>query len=511
MIAAVLAALLQTAPASPAPVALRRPLDDAYRQALDLLYDGRPERALASLARTRQRAPDDPVGPYLESLVAVWRLEQYPPSTAADRDLFRRIDEVSRLADAALRKDPKDLRALLARGAAQGVRSRFHLLRGQRSDAAQAAVRMREDLLKVHEADPACVDALFGLGLYDYYADVLPKLAKVLRFLARMPGGDRERGLARIGSAGEGSLFHDDEVQAQLYEVYAFYENEPDRALSEMRGMRRRHPGWPLWALKLAEHLRDRMGLYAESAAVAREGVEAGQKGQVNYQGAAGALMRISLGESLLLDLRFADARRELLLVKDGPAEIAGALLRARLLLGRALESDGDREGAIAHYRRAATSADREVRRGAEDALRTPIPATELEGLSLVAQARRLREAGRRREAAEAYRRAARVWPESQEARLLAAEDDLLHGNPDDARDAVDDVAGDDEPRPAWLRSWSRLLKGHLLDLDGERRRAVDEYKKVLKTTYGLAELRERAEDGVRRPFRRSASSNNIK
>ena len=221
--------------------------------------------------------------------------------------------------------------------------------------------------------------------------------------------------------------------------------------------------------------------------------------------------MRISLGESLLLDLRFADARRELLLVKDGPAEIAGALLRRACCWAAALESDGDREGAIAHYRRAATSADRDVRRRAEDALRTPIPAAELEGLSLVAQARRLREAGRRREAAEVYRRAARVWPESQEARLLAAEDDLLHGDPDDARDAVDDVAGDDEPRPPWLRSWSRLLKGHLLDLDGERRRAVDEYKKVLKTTYGLAELRERAEDGVRRPFRRSANSNNIK
>ena len=122
--------------------------------------------------------------------------------------------------------------------------SRLHLLRAERADAARAAVRMREDLLKVREADPACVDALFGLGLYDYYADVLPRLAKVLRFLARMPGGDRERGLARIESAGDGSLFHDDEVQAQLWD-HAFYEKSPDRALAEVRGMRRRH-GWPL-------------------------------------------------------------------------------------------------------------------------------------------------------------------------------------------------------------------------------------------------------------------------
>jgi len=509
VIAPVLAALLAAAPA--VPDALGRPQDKAYRQALDLLYDGRPEQALLDLAEARKGAPGDPVGPYLEALVTVWRLEQRPPSTNADRELFRRVDEATRLANQALAKDPQDLRALLARGASQGVLSRHHLSRLQRTDAARTAVRMREDLTKVHEADPACVDALFGLGLYDYYADVLPRLAKVLRFLARMPGGDRERGLRLIVSAGEGSLFHDDEVQAQLYEIYAFYEKDPDRALAEVRGMRRRHPGWPLWALKLAEHLRDRMGLYAESAAVAREAVEAGQRGQASYQGAEGTLARISFGESLLLDLRFAEARRELLLVKEGPPELAGALLRARLLLGRALEREGDREGAVAHYRRAATAADRDVRRQAEAALRTPLAAAELEGVALVAQARRQREAGRRREAAELYRRATRVWPASLEARLLAAEDDLLHGDPDDAQDAVDDVEDEDDPQPPWLRPWSHLLRGHLLDLDGQRQRAVDQYKKVLESPYGQTELRERAEDGRRRPFRRRSAINNIK
>ena len=186
-------------------------------------------------------------------------------------------------------------------------------------------------------------------------------------------------------------------------------------------------------------------------------------------------------------------------------------MLRARLLLGRSLEREGDREGAMAHYRRAANAADREVKREAEAALRAPIGAAELEGLALVAQARRLREAGRRRDAAEVYRRAARVWPASLEARLLAAEDDLLHGKPEDAKEAVEDVAGEDEPQPPWLRSWSGLLEGHLLDLEGERARAVVEYKKVLKHPYGLGELRERAEDGLRRPFRRHGAINNIK
>ena len=403
MIALALAASLVVAPAADA---LRRPQDAALRAALDLLYDGRPDDARRALAEVGRQAPQDPVRAYLEGLVEVWRLEQKPPSAAADRAFLERADEALRLANAALAADPADPRALLARGATQGIRSRFHLFRGQRTDAARAAARMREDLCRLGEAVPGSADAAFGLGLYDYYADVLSRFAKVLRFLAGLPGGDRARGLALIESAGEGSLFHDDEVQAQLYEIYAFYEDKPDRALAEARGMRRRHPGWPLWGLRLAEHLRDRMGLYAESARVGRELLETAERGNPNYQGAALLQARVSLGESLLLDLRFADARRELLAVKDGGPELAPVVARARLLLGRCLESEGDREGAVAHYRRAAQAADREVRRQAEAALRTPMPAAEVEGLSLVAQARRLHEAGRQREAAEVYRRA---------------------------------------------------------------------------------------------------------
>jgi tetratricopeptide repeat protein len=499
MIALALAvALVVTPPAE----ALRRPHDAALRAALDLLYDGRPEEARRGLAAVRRQAPQDSVGAYLEALVEIWRLEQRAPSAAADRAFLERADEALRLADATLAVDPADPRALLARGATQGVKSRFHLFRGQRTDAARAAARMREDLVRLRELVPGSADAAFGVGLYDYYADVLSRFAKVLRFLAGLPGGDRVRGLALVESAGEGSLFHDDEVQAQLYEIYAFYEDRPDRALSEARGMRRRHPGWPLWGLRLAEHLRDRMGLYAESARVARELLEAADHGLVNYQGAALVQARVSLGESLLLDLRFAEARRELLAVKDLSPELAPVVARARLLLGRCLESEGDREGAVAHYRRAAQAADREVRRQAEAALRTPMPAAEVEGLALVAQARRLHEAGRQRESADAYRRALRAWPASREAALFAAEDEILRGELEGVRDTVEDAAAEERPQPPWLGPWAWLLKGQLLDASGQRGRAVVEYKKVLERPLGRSDLRERAEDGVRRPFR---------
>ena len=44
-------------------------------------------------------------------------------------------------------------------------------------------------------------DAYFGIGLYQYYADVAPAAAKVLRFLLMLPGGDKTEGLARMQRA----------------------------------------------------------------------------------------------------------------------------------------------------------------------------------------------------------------------------------------------------------------------------------------------------------------------
>jgi tetratricopeptide (TPR) repeat protein len=482
---------------SPAP---RLHADAEYRAALELLYDGSTEAALQRLAELARSAPRDPVAPYLHALALCWKIEQRPETTAMDKELHRLADRALELADAALERDSGDARARMARGAAHGVKSRLHLFRLRRRDAAREAVRMREDLLLARELDPDDADVAFGLGLYDYYADVLPRIAKLLRFLAGIPGGDRERGLALIESARDRSAFHDTEVRVQLYEIHAFYEHTPDRALEEMAGLRWLYPGSPLWALKLAEHQRDRMGLYAESAAVAREVLELAAGGHPNYSEVAAAMARVSLGESLLLDLRFAEARRALLPARDGVPGTPWVGARARLLLGRSLELEGDREGAEVHYRVAANSADQPLQRRAEEALSSPVAEEEVRATPRLAEGRRHREAGRRQEAAEAFAAALRSWPECQEALVRVAEEELARARPRTARELLERL-DEDDPHPPWIRPWSRLLLAQVEDLEGNRAEAVVLYQKVFKAPYGRAELKNLAAAGLKRPF----------
>ena len=474
------------------------PSDREYRAALDLLYDGRPAAAQARLRELEESHPDDPVPVYLQALALAWIVEQQPETTARDRELEQAADRAFSAADARLRADPDDARARFARGAASGVRSRHHLFRAQRADAARTAAQMRDDLLAARARDPEDADVLFGLGLYDYYVDVLPRFARLLRFLSRLPGGDRERGLRAIEEAARTSTLHGVEARVQLYEIHAFYEGDPEAAAADMEELAHRYPGWPLWGLKLAEHLRDRLGAYAESAAVARRMLGAGEAARREAGAAALALARLSLGESLLLDLRPEEARHALLPLLDEETGLPSLAARARLLVGRSLELEGDREGAVAHYRAAAS--DRDARKRAQGALAHLLSPAQVDGRRHLARARRAREAGNGEEAAARAQEALAAWPETREAALIVAERELHQGGA--ARALVPEVGEIREGEPPWLAPWSRLLRARQSDAKGEREIAVGLYKEVYAHACRRGDLREAAADGLRSPFR---------
>jgi predicted Zn-dependent protease len=362
---------------------------------------------------------------------------------------------------------------------------------------------MRDDLLAVHQLEPASKEAAFGLGLYDYYADVLPRVLKILRFFLSIPGGSRQRGLARIEEARRGPAVHQVEAQAQLYEIYAFYERKPDRALQEIRGLRERFPGSPLWAFRLAEHLRERMGLYAESAEVCREIVRAADEARPNYAPVVGAMARVYLGEALLLDLRLPEARRAVAPVLQGEPQAPWVGPRAQMVVGTSLEIEGDRRGAEAYYRAAAGGASRETRVRAHDALESPLRPGEVRGRQLLAEARRLAESGKADQAVATARQVLEAWPDCAEASARVADADLQEGRLARARPVIERLARAEDADPPWVRPWARLLLAQAHDLAGNRPAALRAYKEVWNEPCGRADLRARAAAGLRRPFTR--------
>jgi hypothetical protein len=432
------------------------------------VYDGDFDSAEGRLAALAAEHPSDPVLRYLQALALEWRLEQDPASRSHDDEVLSLADHALSLAAASLAVRPADGRALLARGAAHGVKSRLHLFRWERGPASREAVRMREALAAARAAGTRAPDLDFGLGLYDYYADTLPRLFKLVAFVMRIPGGDRERGLAEIaGVARGGSLFHDDEARVQMYDIHSYFERRPDRALHWIRAMWRLHPGWPLWGLKLSQLLGEPMGLWAESAAVARGIIAAADEGRSpNYQPVVGSMARVLLAEALLGDLRVDEACAA---ERDPWPDLPGDawLARAQRVRSRCAELE-----------RAAGS-------------------PEGRALVLLARSRRLRELGDEEGATAACLRAFQAFPASAEARLCAAEASLDAERPAAARalaGSVLDAEGD-----AGLRPLARIVVARASEREGERAEALRHYRAAWDEPLGRSAVREEAASAILR------------
>jgi len=460
--------------AGPAPTLARevkaaRPNDGAARAALDLVYDGDFPGASTRLAVLAREHPDDPVLPYLQALALEWRLEQDPGSRAHDAEVLALADRSLSLAGATLARDPGDARALLARGAAHGVKSRLHLFRWEKGPASREAVRMRDALADARGAGAEALDLDFGLGLYDYYADTLPRFFKLVAFVLRIPGGDRERGLAAIARVARGgSLFHDDEARVQMYDIHSYFERKPDRAVHWVREMWRLHPGWPLWGLKLSQLLGEPMGLWRESADVAREILATAEAGRhPNYQPVVAAMARVQLAEALLGDLRLEEAcamARDPWEVVPGAGWVGARAERVRVRCLDLARVAGSPEG---------------------------------RALELLAESRRRHERSDEAAAEAACLRAFQVFPASAEARLCAARESLRSGRPAAARELARAVLdGEDE---AELRPFARLVVARAREIEGARADALREYRRAWDEPLGRGAVRAEAAAAIRR------------
>ena len=224
-----------------------------------------------------------------------------------------------------------------------------------------------------------------------------------------------------------------------MYDIHAYFEHEPDRALHWIREMWRRHPGWPIWGLKLAQLLGEPMGLWAQSAAVARDIVLAADAGRhPNYQSVAAAMARVLLAEALLGDLRFEEARETARAAIPGAPATPWVRERAERVLARC----GDLE------RRASSP--------------------EGLALSLLARSRRC-ASGRRALRRGGLSAGVALLPTSDEGRLCAARESLRRGRPAAARELARAVLTDGAT--PWLRPSASLVLAHALEGEGERAR----------------------------------------
>jgi hypothetical protein len=284
-----------------------------------------------------------------------WWLALADPDDARTRPPVRAaLERALDLADARLRAAPRDPDGRFFRAAALACRGRLRSYDGEWIAAAWDGKRAMDLVRELAAEQPGNRDLLFGLGLYDYYADVVPKQYGVFRPLAAFfPRGDRRRGLEELGQVEREGHFARVEAAFARLEIEYLWEEDSAAALAHAEALRRRFPGNPVFHLYIARAHAVRRE-WKESREACAEILAAARLGRAGYGAYQAEAALYFTGRSDLEERNFHAAAAGLEgLEREAAARGSSSRWRTlgALTRGMALDALGNRQAAIAAYR----------------------------------------------------------------------------------------------------------------------------------------------------------------
>jgi len=360
---------------------------DGLARVYDYILDARFDQADAELQRACGPAPPEACA-VLDATATWWRILIDPESRALDAEFQTSVNAAIASAEAWVGRDPRSAEAQFYLGAAYAARVQWRVLRDEKLAAARDGKRIKQALERAIAMDPELDDAYFGVGLYQYYADVAPASAKVLRFLLLLPGGNKTEGLAQMLRARSRGRLLQGEADYQLQIIYLWYEHRVDQAIAILESLHDRYHGNPLflWELALVQDkyqhdITASLDTWRTLLALAREQ-------RLNEPEIAAVRARLGIARQLEALYQTDHAIEQLRAIVDAkPEKPYGALASAWLGLGEAYDRVGDRDEATAAYRAAVAAAPgvdgHGVRQRAAERLRRGPDATRAEAYRL--------------------------------------------------------------------------------------------------------------------------------
>jgi tetratricopeptide (TPR) repeat protein len=312
-------------------------------------FEGRLRDADAIWKELRALDPEDPRAALYEIETAWWRNIYDEGDKSRDELIRSRSDEAKRLSEARLKSNPNDAIALCQLGEALLHRTRLEGTRGNFMTAGSLGRRGREALERALELRPDMTDIKFQLGLYNYYASVLPRLLRWMSFLWFVPTGDRATGIAYLEEVRASNGRHSLDARFTLMSINTYHGpmNFPS-ALESGRALHARFPGNTLIHSKLIEVL-SKAGHYDEAIreALILEGQPVGDAAAAGRP----ALVRVLRAQATLLSGRTEEAERIIAhMTPEDPnlVQWGGALLL--VVRGQIHDTRGERSRAVGEY-----------------------------------------------------------------------------------------------------------------------------------------------------------------
>jgi len=239
------------------------------------------------------------------------RREGLNVSKTDDQEFQDAINRALALADAKIKLNPNDVRALYALGVSYGLRGNYHfLVRKAYTDALRDATSARKAHARVTDIDPNFTDARLTQGVYDYVLGSLSPAWRMLGFFAGFRG-DRERGIETLQQVAKLGKLNRVDAEVLLCAVYR-RERRAKEAVPLLSDLIERFPQNFLLRLELVQMYGD-LGEKDKALAVIREVDRLKREKTPGYERLADEKLRYTRGNLLFwyndLDLALDDLK----------------------------------------------------------------------------------------------------------------------------------------------------------------------------------------------------------
>ena len=280
------------------------------------------------------------------------RRQKVDASPEDQRRFDQAIGRAIELAQARLKRNPRDTQALYALGVSYGLRANYNfLVRKAWRDSLRDATSARRCHSRVTDIDPGFIDARLVQGLHDYIVGSLPFYWRVVGFLIGFHGNKNE-GIRQLELVSQKGTVNRIDAQILLCAVYR-RERSPQRAVPLLQDLIRRFPRNYLLPMELAQMYSD-LGDKEKALAPLRRLEELRRSGAEGY--AQLRIERICFAEGTIefwyndLDQALADMKTVTAAAEDLDLNTG---VMAWMRLGQIYDLKGQRALAIDAYRHA--------------------------------------------------------------------------------------------------------------------------------------------------------------
>ncbi len=231
------------------------PLDSLILAGKERIYELHFPAAEQIFVTAQKAFPDHPHGYVLQAYISalMFGLDQGNAPLAVR--LEQQIDAAETVSKAFIKRYPDSPDSYFYLALNKSIEALYHVINRSFVKGYFSGRSSKNLLEQVVEMDPGYNDAYLGLGMFHYYADLLPGL---LKFIAGILGfeGDRVRGRNEVYMAASRGHYFRVEGEFIYHSIGYFLEGEKERAIRAIKLLYARYPTNQGLGLMLAYHYR---------------------------------------------------------------------------------------------------------------------------------------------------------------------------------------------------------------------------------------------------------------